>query len=101
MKMKKENCCNKKTHRGQEERKIINNRINRIEGQLRGIKKMVDEDVYCNDILVQLSAVQNSVKSLSNHILENHLYTCVTNDIENGKTEIVDELINLFKKFNK
>lgn len=99
--MKKENCCNKKTHRGQEERKIINNRINRIEGQLRGIKKMVDEDVYCNDILVQLSAVQNSVKSLSNHILENHLYTCVTNDIENGKTEIVDELINLFKKFNK
>lgn len=99
--MKKENCCSKKTYRGQEERKIINNRINRIEGQLRGIKKMVDEDVYCNDILVQLSAVQNSVKSLSNHILENHLYTCVTNDIENGKTEIVDELINLFKKFNK
>ena len=82
--MKREKNCEKKTYRGEKERKTIINRINRIEGQLRGIKKMVQEDTYCNDILVQLSAVQNSVKSLSNHILENHLYTCVANDIENG-----------------
>ena len=60
---------------------------------------MIQEDAYCNDILVQLSAVENSIKSLSNHILENHLYTCVSRDLENGKVEIVDELIGLFKKF--
>ena len=101
MKMEEKNNFKKKTCRGNEEKKIINDRINRIEGQLRGIKKMIEEDAYCNDVLIQLSAVQNSVKSLSNHILENHLYTCVANDIERGNLEIVDELINLFKKFNK
>ena len=95
------NCCNKKTHRTDEEKKIINNRISRIEGQLKGIKKMIEQDVYCNDILIQLSAIENSVKSLSNHILENHLYSCVTKDIENGNLEIIDEVIGLFKKFNK
>ena len=96
-----EKCCNKKTHRTEEEKKIINNRINRIEGQLKGIKKMVNEDTYCNDILIQLSAIENSVKSLSNHILEKHLYSCVIKDLEAGNLDIVDELIDLFKKFNK
>ena len=99
--MKKDNCCNKKTHREEEEKKIINNRISRIEGQMKGIKKMVQEDAYCNDILVQLSAIENSIKSLSNHILENHLYSCVTRDLENGKIETLDEIISLFKRFNK
>ena len=93
------NCCKKKTKRTEEEKKLISNRISRIEGQLKGIKRMTEEDAYCNDILVQLSAVENSIKSLSNHILENHLYTCVSRDLENGKVEIVDELIGLFKKF--
>ena len=91
-------CCKKKTVRNEEEKKIITNRINRIEGQLTGIKKMIQNDSYCNDVLVQLSAV---VKSLSNHILEKHLYSCVTRDLENGNLEIIDELIGLFKKFNK
>ena len=95
------NICNKKTCRTEEEKKIINNRISRIEGQLKGIKKMIGEDVYCNDVLIQLSAIENSIKSLSNHILENHLYSCVTKDLENGNLEIIDELIGLFKKFNK
>ena len=94
-------CCKKKTVRHEEEKKIITNRINRIEGQLTGIKKMIQNDSYCNDVLVQLSAVENSVKSLSNHILEKHLYSCVTRDLENGNLEIIDELIGLFKKFNK
>lgn len=96
-----EECCNKKTIRGENEKKLINNRINRIEGQLKGIKKMIQSDTYCNDVLIQLSAVENSVKSLSNYILENHLYSCVTKDLENGNMEIIDELIGLFKKFNK
>ena len=94
-------CCKKKTVRNEEEKKIITNRINRIEGQLTGIKKMIQNDSYCNDVLVQLSAVENSVKSLSNHILEKHLYSCVTRDLENGNLEIIDELIGLLKKFNK
>lgn len=97
----KDNCCKKKTHREEEEKKAICNRLNRIEGQIRGIKKMVEEDSYCNDILVQLSAVENSIKSLSNHVLEKHLYSCVTNDIKEGKLEILDELTSLFKKFNR
>ena len=92
---------NKKTCRSGEEKKLINNRLNRIEGQIKGIKRMIQEDTYCKDILIQLSAIENSVKSLSNHILENHLYTCVANDLEQGNLEIIDELISLFKKFNK
>ena len=98
--MENKKCCNKKTHREDEEKKSINNRINRIEGQLEGIKKMIEQDKYCADILVQLSAIENSVKSLSNHILEKHLYSCVTTDLQNGNLEIIDELIYLFKKFN-
>lgn len=99
--MENEKCCNKKTHRGNEEKKLITNRLSRIEGQVKGIKKMIEEDKYCNDVLIQLSAIENSIKSLSNHILENHLYSCVTNDLEKGNLEIIDELISLFKKFNK
>ncbi len=94
-------CCNKKTKRGLDEKKLIINRLNRISGQIKGITKMIENDAYCNDILVQLSAVKNSVKSLSSHILENHLYTCVTRDLENGELDTIDELISLFKRFNQ
>lgn len=94
-------CCEKKTKRNEKEKQLINNRLNRIEGQIRGVKKMIGEYAYCNDVLIQLSAIENSVKSLSNHILENHLYTCVTRDLENGKIETLDEIISLFKRFNK
>jgi len=94
-------CSNKKTKRSDKEKQLINNRLNRIEGQIKGIKRMISEDVYCNDVLIQLSAIENSVKSLSNHILENHLYSCVSNDLENGKLETLDEIISLFKRFNK
>ena len=94
-------CCNKKTERGADEKKTIIHRLNRISGQINGITKMVEKDEYCNDILVQLSAVKNSVKSLSTLILENHLYTCVTRDLENGELDTIDELISLFKRFNQ
>ena len=94
-------CCKKKTKRGSDEKKLIINRLNRISGQINGITKMVENDAYCNDILVQLSAVKNSVKSLSSHILENHLYTCVSRDLENGNLDTIDELISLFKRFNQ
>ena len=99
--MEENKCCGKKTHREENEKRTLNNRINRIEGQLKGIKKMIQEDAYCNDVLIQLSAIENSIKSLSNLILENHLYSCVTKDLENGKLETLDEIISLFKRFNK
>jgi DNA-binding FrmR family transcriptional regulator len=98
--MKEEKCCAKKTVRGAEEKKLIKNRLNRISGQINGINKMIDNDTYCNDILIQLKAIDNSIQSLSNHILENHLYTCVTRDLENGKLDTIDEIISLFKRFN-
>ena len=88
------NCCGKKTKRTDDEKKLIINRLNRISGQINGITKMIENDAYCNDVLIQLSAVKNSVKSLSSHILENHLYTCVSRDLENGELETIDELIS-------
>ncbi len=99
--MKEDNCCNKKTKRGTDEKKLITNRLNRISGQITGIKKMIENDAYCNDVLIQLKAVESSTQSLSNHILENHLYNCVTRDLENGELDTIDELISLFKRFNK
>ena len=95
------NCCKKKTKRSADDKKLIINRLNRIAGQINGIKKMVENDEYCNDLLVQLSAVKNSVKSLSTHILENHLYMCVPTALENGELDTIDELISLFKRFNQ
>ena len=95
------NCCNKMTKRSPDEKKLIINRLNRISGQINGITKMIENDAYCNDVLVQLSAVKNSIKSLSSHILENHLYTCVSRDLENGDFDTIDELISLFKRFNQ
>ncbi len=97
-----ENACKKrKTYRGEVEKKQFLNRLNRVEGQIRGIKKMILEDAYCNDILIQLSAVENSMRSLSNVILENHLYSCVSKDLEKGNLDTIDELISLFKRFNR
>ena len=99
--MENKKCCYKKTHRTENEKKLLNNRLNRIEGQIKGVKKMISEDAYCNDILVQLSAIENSVKSLSNLLLEKHLYTCIASDLENGKIDTIDEIVSLFKRFNK
>ena len=99
--MKENKCCNKKTKRGTDEKKLITNRLNRISGQINGIKKMIENDAYCNDVLIQLKAIERSIQSLSNHILENHLYNCVTRDLENGELDTIDELISLFKRFNK
>lgn len=98
----KEKCCHyRKTHRGEKDIELINNRLNRITGQINGIKKMVNNDVYCNDVLVQLAAVEKAVRSLSNIILEDHLYSCISDDLEDGKLDSIDEIVSLFKRFNK
>ena len=87
------------TVRSEEEKKDLKNRLNRIAGQLGGISKMIDEDKYCDDVLIQLSAVNSAVKSLANRILERHMETCVVRDIKNGNTDIINEVVNLFKRF--
>lgn len=99
--MEKECCKHRKTHRSQRDVELLTNRLSRIGGQINGIKKMIAEDVYCNDVLVQLASVERAVKSVSNIILEDHLKGCITDDLENGKIESMDEVVELFKRFNK
>lgn len=89
----------KYTYRATEDKKKIQNRLNRIEGQIKGIKKMIEEDRYCDDVLIQLSAVDKGVKSLANVILENHMYTCIAEEFEKGNLEIIDEVVKLFRRF--
>ena len=94
-------CCNKKKERTQEEYKSLINRLNRIEGQIRGIKGMVENDAYCTDILIQVSAVNSALNSFNKKLLENHIKTCVTDDIIKGKSETVDELVEVLQKLMK
>ena len=86
-------CCHKKKERSEKEYKDLIHRLNRIEGQVRGIKKMVESDTYCTDILVQVSAVNAALNSFNKVLLANHIRTCVANDIREGKEETIDELV--------
>ena len=88
----------KNTHRPEEEKKNLMKRLNIIEGQVRGSNQMVKDDRYCGDILIQISAINNSLKSLGNSILENHLKTCVAYDVQNGNLDILEEVMLLIKK---
>ena len=93
-------CCKTK-HREPVEQKDLMNRLNRIEGQVRGIKNMVEQDRYCIDILTQISAVQAALSSFSKVLLSNHIKTCVVSDIENGDLDVVDELCTAIQKMMK
>lgn len=88
----------KMTHRNEDEKKLLVNRINRIEGQIRGIRQMLENDVYCDDILVQVSAAANSMKSLGRVILNNHMKSCVKDELLKGNDDIIDEVVNSFSK---
>ena len=92
-------CCQRKTIRSQEDKKRMLSRLNRIEGQINGVKKMIEDDKYCDDVLIQLSAINKSVKSLANLIVEKHMYSCVLENIQNGNAEILSEVAALFKRF--
>lgn len=95
-----ENCCLCKVKiRNEEDKKLLINRINRIVGQMNGVKKMIEDNRYCDDVLIQLSAIDKSIKSLANTILEEHIHTCVVNDVKEGKFETLDEIVELFKRF--
>mgnify|MGYP001034358858 CR=1 FL=1 len=97
----KKECCPKTKERPQEEYKDMIRRLNRIEGQVRGIKRMVEENVYCTDILVQVAAVNAALNSFNKVLLANHMKTCVVKDIREGKEETVDELLGILKKLMK
>ncbi len=84
--------------RSTEEIKQLKNRIHRITGQLNGIEKMLDENRYCGDILIQIAAVERALESLGYLVLTDHLKTCVTEDVRNGKDESMDEVMDLIKK---
>lgn len=95
-------CCAYKTKmRSEKEYKDLINRLSRIEGQIRGIKGMVEKNAYCTDILVQVAAVNAALNSFNKVLLSNHIKTCVTKDILDGKEETVDELVNVLQKLMK
>lgn len=94
-------CCKKTKHRSEPEYKSLINRLNRIEGQVRGIKNMLENDAYCTDILIQVSAVNAALNSFNKELLANHIHTCVVDDIKNGNGDTVDELCDILPKLMK
>ena len=99
--MDKECCCHKTKERSEKEHKKLINRLNRIEGQIRGIKKMVEKDAYCTDILVQVAAVNAALNAFNKELLAEHIKTCVAQDIRDGKEETIDELVVTLQIFMK
>lgn len=94
-----EKCRTKK--RSEEELRALKNRLSRIEGQVRGVGKMLESDAYCTDILTQISAINFALCSFSRELLKSHIKTCVTEDIKSGKEETVDELLDTIYKLMK
>ncbi|MBO5461073.1 MAG: metal-sensing transcriptional repressor [Ruminococcus sp.] len=94
-------CCSKKKERSEAELKSLINRLNRIEGQVRGVKRMLEEEKYCTDILVQVSAINAALNSFNKELLANHMRTCVVEDIRAGKDEVIDELLITLQKLMK
>ena len=93
--------CEKNTHRTDEEKKKLINRLNRIEGQVRGIRGMIEKDAYCADVLVQSAAVNAAINSFNKDLLSRHIHSCVVRDIKNGDEEVIDELMKLISKLMK
>ncbi len=102
MNEKNECCCrHKDIPRSEETVKQMRNRINRMMGQLSGIQKMLDDNRYCGDVLIQIAAVQSALRSLSYMILREHMETCVSDGIKNGDEHIISETIELIKKLKE
>ena len=93
-------CCRHK-HREPQEYDALLKRLSRIEGQVRGVRGMVEKEAYCTDILTQVSAIQSALNAFSRELLANHIRTCVMEGIQNGDTEVVDELVRTVEKLMK
>lgn len=94
-------CCKKTTARSTEEQKKLIHRLNRIEGQICGIRKMVENNAYCTDILMQSAAVNAAVNAFNKELLASHIRGCVSRDIREGKEEVIDELVATLQKMMK
>ena len=94
-------CCGKKKERSEKEYKDLQNRLSRIEGQVRGIRGMLEKDAYCTDILVQVAAVNAALAAFNRELLGEHIKTCVKRDILAGKDETIDELLLTLQKLMK
>ena len=94
-------CCHKTKQRSKEEFKSLVHRLNRIEGQVRGVRKMVESDAYCTDILVQVSAISAALNAFNRELLANHILTCVADDLKQDKTDSVEELVQTLQKLMK
>lgn len=100
--MKEETCCcHKTTERSEKEYKSLLNRLSRIEGQIRGIRGMVEKDAYCTDILTQSAAVTAAMNAFNRDLLASHIRTCVVTDIRAGKDEVIDELVLTLQRLMK
>ena len=89
------------TARSDKAKKDLIARLNRIEGQVRGIKGMIEKDIYCDDVLNQIAAVHSAMNSVSRLILDNHMKSCLVNRIQAGDVEVVDELLHTIEKMMK
>ncbi len=96
-----EGCSHRTSSRSQKAKASLIARLNRIEGQVRGIKGMIEKDVYCDDVLNQISAVQSAMKSVSRLLLEGHLKSCLVSRIKAGEDEVLDELLETIEKMTK
>lgn len=96
------NCCSvKHTLRSDEQKKALLNRLKRIEGQVRGIQKMIEEDAYCNDVLIQSAAVNAAMNSFNRELLASHIRSCVARELREGNDEVIDELTATLQKLMK
>lgn len=97
-----EHCCTHKTKvREETEIKSLLNRLSRIEGQVRGVRGMVEKNAYCPDILTQVSAITAALNAFNKELLASHIKTCVVTDIQNGNSDTVDELVTVLQKLMK
>ncbi|MEE1313508.1 MAG: metal-sensing transcriptional repressor [Lachnospiraceae bacterium] len=96
-----ETCCHKTKERSDQEYKNFIHRLNRIEGQVRGVKKMLEKDAYCVDILTQVAAINAALNSFNKVLLAEHIRTCVARDIRNGDDEVIEELVKTLQKLMK
>ena len=99
--MEEKCCCHKTKKRDEQEYKKLINRLSRIEGQIRGIRRMVENDSYCNDILIQSAAVNAAVNSFNKELISSHIRGCVARDIREGHDEVIEELICTLQKLMK
>ena len=94
-------CAVRHKHREPAEYDALIRRLNRIEGQVRGVRGMVEKEAYCTDILTQVSAIQSALNAFSRELLSNHIHTCVARDVQNGHPEVLDDLLVTIQKFMK